>query len=157
MGDVVLTIQSEREGGQATLTGVSSNLDGSQSIQWDLPVGFGDCYVIRPTVYVSQIATAMATPGLFGVMFWQTTAAGAIADIWGQQRWIVVGGSLVAAYQPLLAVLWRESESVSTDFDEVDINATPTADVRLSVLVHRRQNMPMVVPQGSDPGPIFTS
>ena len=156
MGAVALTIRSERELGAAVLFGNELNVDGAFSGACALPAGFGDCYVVRAAVFVSEIATMMTNPEIFGPE-WVQVSTGVVQDLIGSARWVRSGAAiLTATYQPLIAPLWREGEVIHAEGAETDTNAVPTADYQYYFLVQRRRNMPLTHATGGLPV-VFTS
>ena len=144
MADRQLAIRSEREGGQAVLAATVANIDGAQADQLVTPAGFGDSYIIRAGIYVTNIATLMTNPQQNGPSGWLLEVGGNFADFLFSELWVTgyAGLTLSAVWQPLIAPLWCDSEKVQVEYAEVDTNAAPTADVTYLLLVQRRRNMP---------------
>lgn len=161
MADTTLAILSERELSMVTLrtpTSFGQNIDGDQRNNMALPTGFGDLYLHRVSVYVTGIATMVASPEILGLMFWLSTADGNESDVMGFSRWQVIRAGELGSWFDLIEepALWRESERLSVDFGEVDTNAAPTADLRVYAYVTRRRNIGAQVRPGR-PRTILTS
>lgn len=154
---MVSTIRSEREEAEATLVGTAANLDGEQTLDMLLPVGFGDCYLFRATAQISSIAT-MAVIADMGVSFVNYTAGGSTAALPGTAEWVQhQTAGVTASIEFMRPVLWRDGEKFGFQFAEIDTNATPTADAFLLVHVVRRRNLTNAPAQLWPQDPVFVS
>lgn len=125
-------------------------MDGPQTFEISLPVGFGDCYIQRVYTQISSIATMMTAPEIFGPHIRLEGVGGDTQDFLAAGLWSrIYLLQLGYAFQPLLAALWREDERLVVAFDEVDTNAVPTADLAVFIYVQRRRNLGTARPEGA--------
>lgn len=144
MADIALAIHSERWLDEVVLSATKANIDSDQGDAWVLPPGVGHCAIMEVMVEVSGIATvrtAVEDAGIRGLII---NAAGDIAvDFIGNAPWRLVNGApagagWVNAYiSPDPLVEWKEGEKLELFFPEIDVNATPTGDLRVYVKVVR--------------------
>lgn len=118
-----------------------ADINGDQSLDFELPVGYGDAILLSWLIRVASIATAQASIENYGPSITVIDrTAGSVsdnADV-SDVRWRNIGSSAVSAGEQLIsAVLWRYTESVRVRFLEVDTNASPTADLTAYFRVRR--------------------
>lgn len=109
-----------------------------------LPSGWGDSLLLDAHVLVNQIATMMTNPELSGVSIRIVDAQGSSADYLGTGRWHQTATDVLqATIDPDQVRYLRGDEQIRVEFAEVDVNATPTADVFVFIRVRRiRQTGP---------------
>lgn len=152
MGDVVATLRSDRAANQSILAADDTNLDGDLNLTIALPPGFGDVLILNANIQIVSIATrmTMANQGVH----WQLldTAAALARDFLGTSEWFIKGATALSSYiDPDQLVVWRETEKLHLQGDEIDTNVTPTADAVVLVRVRRlRQNAPEIDPMHTD-------
>lgn len=118
------------------------NLDGDQSILSALPTNFGDVVVYKALVDVSNIATLIANPELLGPsLFVYSPSDSATGQFVGQGKWTErYTDVLSAVIEPYYPVYMRDFEKTNVTFVEVDSNAVPTADLKITLIVRRLRN-----------------
>lgn len=120
-----------------------ANIDGDIATGINMPASFGDCLLLDAMVTVSNIATMRAAPMDAGVRLTIQTPAGTIIDYIGVARWHQVGATRLCAYfDPMQIRYIRAEEQIAIFFEEVDTNATPTADLAIHLRVRRIRESP---------------
>lgn len=140
------TIISDRMFGIYTCALGSSNLDGDQSILIELPAGIGDSMLLAWSINISQIATLLtdARTQYGPIVSMNDTLSQTIIEPAMAHMEVWRGGAdatAVRAEQQLRRpVVWRTSDSVRVQFEEIDTNATPTADLAVNLVCRRLRN-----------------
>jgi hypothetical protein len=134
-----LTVLSHRIAGQAVLTATNANIDGDQSIVYNLPVDWGNSILLEAYVQITTIATLMTTPEFFGPQITMVDNSETNnVDFVGIAPWIrITADELGAAVLPDQPRYWDRREVIAVRFEEVDTNVAPTADLRVFFLVKR--------------------
>lgn len=123
---------------EALIEAIESNVNGDYATSHALPSGFGDCALLEASVTVTSIATIEVAFATSGPTFQLLDAAGNPQDILFNTEWIRRAADAVAARAgPDQVQFWREADQLRVTWPEIDINATPTADVRIAVKVRR--------------------
>lgn len=145
---MTFSVYSDRAApGIVVLREVTSNLDGGQDITSGLPAGFGDLIVLDVFYLVQEIATIMSNPELQGPRCQVSeNAGGQFVDFVGNGRWVrhdsAAGQVRMSCWiHPRQPTFVRETESLLSEFSEVDTNATPTADLYLYVRGRRLRDV----------------
>lgn len=146
MASVSAILRSDRAANQSVLSADDTNVDGALNTIISLPVGFGDVLVLNAQVQAVNIATlfTIADQGVH----WQLldSAAGLARDFLGSSPWLKKGALALTSYiDPDQLVVWRETEQLQLQADEIDTNATPTADVVVLIRVRRLRQDPPVL------------
>lgn len=140
-----MAVLSERALEQVVLRTTTSDVDGNQQLDNELPAGFGDCIILNVFVDISGVATSVASPETLGPLVRLISPSGTPTQMIGSEYWRSTSsgaglgfGAMVDPEQP---VFWRAAESLRVQFLEVDTNATPTADASVYVLVRRLRQL----------------
>lgn len=120
----------------------SINIDADQIWFQDLPTDFGDCLLLECQVMVFGIATILASVQTFGPLIY-LDLPGLKVDPVGTAFWVTNQANGVSALvQPDTPVLWKQGEAIIIRFEEIDTNASPTADLEVYVRVQRLRYNP---------------
>lgn len=142
---MTFAIRSERGLGQSILAVTYANVDADDTLRDGLPPGFGDCLITE--VFVEAVGAAdLPTDALLAVsgprVMVEITSG--IVDFVGQGRWVKMAGTTATTAEgvgshiiPDEPVFWHEGEDLRVDYAEIDVNASPTADVTIFVRVQR--------------------
>lgn len=130
---MVFTRYSDRPAGQVIFLASAVNIDNDQALQNAMPVGTGAVMVLEVIVDITSIATMMTTPELYGpYVRSRSSDATTIRDFIGIERWTRVNTDQlcvrVAGDQPLYL---DQGDLLEVRFEEVDTNASPTADINI--------------------------
>lgn len=130
------TIASYRQNGVVILRTNDTNIDGNQGVGIGMPNELDVVYILEVHVRVLNIATLQALPEQKGPLVLVLDAAGTVLDAVGTSRWVEANLlTLAAQVVPDAAALWSKGELLHIQYQEVDTNATPTADVEYIVRV----------------------
>lgn len=141
MTDATATVVSARLRSEATILGTLDNLDGDRADGIRLPVGFGDVILRDVQVRISDITTLATLSDVHGCGLVLVDANGEFKAPVGVEFWKqVYGGATtkqVQAFFPVRDIIWYSGELLRILFEEVDTDATPTADLAVICRVIR--------------------
>lgn len=141
MATTVLSTVSERAG-QVTLSTTVSNItsvaDWSESFQ--LPTGFGDCFIMGLTIFVGGIQTVVAAGDMRGpaIFLVTNTSKDFVGDMPPWRRMSVA--AIISQHECTRPVLWRSEELLNMQAFSEDTGAGNTSDVSCIVRVSRMRN-----------------
>lgn len=144
MASTQLEILSDRlPSGMIFLSGSVANVDGDADESFYVPASFGDCLVFSDECIVTSIATLVANPELLGVRrYLGQPGGGSLLGAIGVTRWSKVGAANVAtSIEYMRPHLLRVNELYTIQYQEVDTNATPAGDLRVTLYVQRLRNL----------------
>lgn len=139
------TLNGNRFGPTDLLALSVNDIDGDQTLDFELPIGYGDAALEGWLIRVSTIDVILANPELYGPSLTiVNAAAGVVLDIvdnndtrWKRLSVAANAGVVSAGEQMRRKTLWRYGESVRVRFQEIDTDATPTADCTAYFRVQR--------------------
>lgn len=133
MATITGVVVSARLRSEVTILGTLDNLDGDRADGLALPVGFGDCILRDVQVRVSDITTLVTLSDVHGCGLVLVDANGEFKAPVGVEFWKqVYGGATtkqVQAFFPVRDIIWYSGEHLRILFEEIDSNASPTADL----------------------------
>lgn len=141
--DGAISIRSMRAADQAIYRQRSTDLDGTQNLQLDLPAGEPPCMVLEVVVDVNSLATMAPSVYELGVYGFIIEVSGLPVDLLGVSKWRVVDGTFAAGtriaahLKPDQPAIWKVGERLQLLHSEVDTNGAPTADRETYVRVRR--------------------
>lgn len=134
MSETTMAIVSERWLDTVVLQATVNDIDGDRDDTWLLPAQMSDVAIMEVVADAETLATIRVNMELAGARLVVINQANKVVDFVGITRWSIIRVADASAYwSPDPLVLWRQGEKLALRFPELDINVTPTGDLRLTV------------------------